>query len=260
MPNAELLPPPVEHDAAAENIGDVALQAYVDQGLAEIDDFTRQAAEQGAEQEETNHTPEAGEQPQDEPGYVRPEDAGRVHDIEAAHEAALKENRAFDIEKAHAEALLENEKFDTEAALREKERQDRLEAEKTPVEETNALPRDVRQEAIEALKEAGEQSSLPLGSKVSKDTAGNIVITSQNNVKLVTPKAGGGKQVTNYHYDKATKKLTVKKQGAKPIVADVGDTSPNELLQESKHTIRLVVPPAVASMVGTKKITTPAVS
>lgn len=244
MPNTELLPPAAEqNNAVAENIGDVALQAYVDQGLAEINDFTKQAAEQ----------------PQNDPSYMRPEDAGRVHDIEAAHEEALKENLAFDIEKAHAEALLENAKFDAEAAQREKERQDNLEAEKAPVQEPEAHPQDIRQEAVEALKEAGEAGTLPLGSRVSKDTLGNIVITSQDDVKLVTPKATGGKQVTTYHYDKAARKLTIKKQGEKTVVATVGDPAPDEAQEQPKHTIRLVVPSAVSSMVGTKKITTAAV-
>lgn len=243
MPNTELLPPPAEHNAIAENIGDVALQSYIDQGLAEINDFTQQAAEQ----------------PQNNPQYARPEDAGRAHDIEAAHEEALKENLAFDIEKAHGEALLENAKFDAEAAQREQERQDSLEAEKAPAQEPETRPEDVRQEAAEALKEAGEAGTLPLGSRVSKDTLGNIVITSQDDIKLVTPKATGGKQVTTYHYDKAAKKLTIKKQGEKTVVATVGDPAPGESQEQPKHTIRLVVPSAVSSMVGTKKITTPAV-
>jgi hypothetical protein len=248
MPSTETLPPPTEHEASVGDIGNAALQGYVEQGLEEMDSYLAQEATTPMAEAGEEAAPAAGPIP-DQPGLpegetpaIRPEDAGRVHDIEKARAEALRENKIFE---AHTEALLEKER---------REKNEAEDAEKALAPEAEAKnSQDVRQEAADALRAAGEQGSIPPGSQVSKDALGNIVIKSESDVKIIAQKAGG-KRVTDYHYNQAAKTLTIK-SGGRTVLAHVGSSSPTTSGEQPAHANHLVLPREVVTLIGTHQVT-----
>jgi hypothetical protein len=194
----------------------------------------------------------------------------RVHDIDTAHEAALIENEVLD---AHVAALHENEIFDAHVAAIKEDRE-RAEIQVQPAERPlqqeeqvaaadkvkpeyvpTPSPKGPRQEAAEALKEAGFTNlgaELSGSSEVYKDLNGELTIVSGRSAKVITRTPSGSPQVTEYTYDRDNRTLAIT-TGAGTITGHVAEYMPTQVKQWQTRGNVITLPPILAKRFGMER-------
>lgn len=199
---------------------------------------------------------------QEQLSTIRPEDEGRIHDIELAREQARNENEIFDVWEA---AHVENKMFDlyTEALKEDEERTQKLHDEastdKVHLKE-NSEPNSarteqgIRKQAEVALRDAGYKGTIPAESRVRLDhETGNLMIIGNHEVKVVEPQPNGKSRVTEYGFDESSNVLTISAHGANTITAIGGDYMPSPIGKDELKTKEIVLPVAVAQVIGFRR-------